>query len=66
MENLDKKVVELKKEARIFRSFMIGSIISDNEGEYNKNFVKETLKSVNSGHSSIYKDKESFLKELRK
>lgn len=44
LEKTNRTVEELKKEVKQLRSFVIGQVGHDNEGEYKPAFVKRVLK----------------------
>jgi len=56
------EVRNLKNEMRLLRSFVIGLVAHDEEGEYNPRFVKKILKAAQEKSVGVFKDKESFLK----
>ncbi len=64
MASINNNVKELKKEVKLLRSFVIGQIGKDAEGEYRPEFVEKILRA--SGERPVYhfKGKHSFLIEL--
>ncbi len=65
-ENLDQKIEELKKDIRFLKSFLIGILGKDKEGEYNPEFVKEVLRIAKKKPCFKFKSKKAFLEELKK
>ena len=65
-ENLDQKIEELKKDIRFLKSFLIGILGKDKEGEYNPEFVKEVLRIAKKKPCFKFKSKKVFLEELKK
>ena len=57
---------EIQKEINLLRSFAISVLGQDKEGEYNPKFITETLKATDEKTSHTFKNKESFLKLLKK
>ncbi len=64
-KTLHKKTRALEKEVELLRSFMIGQIGRDSEGEYNPDFVEEILKAAKEKPKYEFKDSKSFLKQIR-
>lgn len=62
---LQKKTRELEREVELLRSFMIGQLGKDPEGEYKPEFVKEILKAAKEKPKYEFKDGKSFLKQIR-
>ena len=56
------EVRNLKNEVRLLRSFVIGLVVRDEEGEYKPQFVRKILKAAQEESVGVFKDKESFLK----
>lgn len=65
-ENLDQKIEELKKDIKFLKSFLIGILGKDKEGDYNPEFVKEGLKIAKKKPCFEFKSKKAFLEELKK
>lgn len=65
LEKLTKNVSELKKEFKILRSFVIGAIGKDKEGEYRPEFVKKIRKLASEEAIFVFKNKKSFIKGIR-
>ncbi len=57
---------EIKKELHLLKSFAISILGQDKEGRYDPKFVNETLKATAEKASNSFKNKESFLKLLKK
>lgn len=61
-KTLDKKTRELEKEVGLLRSFMIGHIAKDSEGEYKPEFVEDVLRALSDNEIEYeFKDTKSFL-----
>lgn len=60
------EIAELKKEVYRLRSVVIGLIGADEEGEYNPSFVKKILKATQEPFQFLFKDKKTFLAQLKK
>ena len=58
--------LEIQKEINLLKSFAISILGNDKEGNYNPNFIKETLKATSERPSHSFKNKEDFLKLLKK
>lgn len=65
LEKTKRTVEELKKEVAQLRSFVIGHVGHDDEGEYNPAFVSRVLEALNDKPVYTFKDSKSFLKSLR-
>ncbi|MDP2950904.1 MAG: hypothetical protein Q8N55_00820, partial [bacterium] len=63
LEKINKSIADLKREATILRSFLIGIAGKDEEGEYKPEFVKQVLKSAKSDQSFTF-DKADFLQKI--
>lgn len=61
LEKLNRNVLDLKKEMKVFRSFAVGVLGRDEEGEYNPDFVKKILGVSSESASFHFKNKTSFL-----
>ncbi len=59
------QISELQEEIKLLRSFIIGIIGKDEEGKYNPEFIKKIYKSSQETPKFIFKDKDSFLKQIR-
>jgi hypothetical protein len=64
LEKTRRTVEKLEKEVAQLRSFVIGHVGRDNEGEYNPAFVKRVLEAQREMPVYIFKDSKSFLKHL--
>jgi hypothetical protein len=58
-------VKELRKEVELLRSFVIGQVGKDPEGEYKPEFVRKMLKAAQEPPVYEFKDADSFLKHIR-
>lgn len=58
-------VKKLKKEVELLRSFMIGFIGKDKEGDYNPEFVKNIFKAIEKKPDYKFNNSASFLAHLR-
>lgn len=56
----------LREEIKALRSFIIGILGKDPEGEYKPEFVRKVLKASREKASFTFKDKKEFLKKIRK
>ena len=62
---LEKKTKKLEKEITLLRSFIIGYLGKDPEGEYKPEFVKSVLRAAAEKPKYEFKDGDSFLKHIR-
>ena len=58
------QTLKLQEEVRILRSFVIGFIGKDKEGNYNPEFVRKVLQSSQEKPKHTFKDDISFLKQI--
>lgn len=65
LEKLNRNIYNLQRELKTLRSFVIGYLGKDKEGEYHPNFVKKIIKANSKDASLIFKDKQSFLKKIQ-
>lgn len=65
-EKLNRKIFNLKKEMKILRSFVIGAIIKDKEGEYRPEFVKKILRLSKEKRGFDFRNAKIFLKQIQK
>ena len=65
LEKLNRNIYDLRKEMGILRSFIIGCLGKDREGEYRPDFVRKVIKSVSEDTPLVFKDKKSFLKRIQ-
>ena len=56
----------LKEEIKTLRSFIIGILGKDQEGEYKPEFIHKILKAAQKKTAFTFKNKKAFLKNLRK
>lgn len=66
LEKLNDNIFHLQKEIELLRSFIIGLIGKDKEGEYNPEFIKSVLKANTEKTVLIFKDKKTFLSQIQK
>ena len=66
LEKLNQKVYNLKKEIEILRSFLIGTLIKDKEGEYRPEFIKKILRLSKKKGEFSFKNAKTFLEQVRK
>jgi hypothetical protein len=65
-EKLNRKISDLKKEVKTLRSFIIGNIAKDKEGEYKPEFIKKVLGSSKEKARFCFNGKEDFLEQIKK
>lgn len=65
IEKLNTNVSRLQKEVEFLRSFVIGTIGKDSEGEYKPEFVKRILKANQEKQKFAFKDEKTFLSQIR-
>lgn len=66
LEKLNQKISYLNEEIKTLRSFVIGALIKDKEGEYKPKFVKKILGLSKGEAEFIFKDADTFLKKIQK
>lgn len=66
IEKLNANISRLQREIELLRSFAIGEISKDAEGKYKPDFIKKILRASRVKANFVFKDKQSFLAELRK
>ncbi len=66
IEKLNREVSDLKKEVKILRSFLIGSLSKDKEGEYKPEFIKKILRLSKEEGVLRFKNPKDFLKQAKK
>lgn len=59
-------VAELTREVGLLRSFVIGIVGKDEEGQYRPEFVEKILRAIKHNPAHIFTDPRSFLAKLRK
>ena len=64
LEKINNSISELKRETAVLRSFVVGAVGRDEEGEYRPEFVKEVLSSAKDEKVFAF-NKADFLKKLR-
>ena len=57
---------ELRNEVALLRSFVIGLVGKDEEGEYRPEFVRRILKAAKEKPTRTFRNAKSFLAELKK
>lgn len=60
------QISKIQEEIELLRSFIIGIIGKDKEGEYNPEFVKKVFETSQEKPRYAFKDKHSFLKQILK
>ena len=65
ISKLSKEIKEVKREIGILRSFAMGTMGKDPEGEYRPEFVRHILRALNEKPTFAFRGKSSFLAELR-
>lgn len=65
LEILNRNVSELKEELKILRSFVIGVLGKDKEGEYRPEFVKKILKLATEEAPLAFRNKKEFIKRIQ-
>lgn len=66
IEKFNQDISDLKKEVRTLRSFLIGALAKDPEGEYRPEFIKRIFQLSKEKTSFTFKNAKSFLKEIQK
>jgi len=56
----------LKEEIKSLRSFIIGVLGRDKEGEYRPEFIRKILKVAREKANFIFKNKKDFLSQIKK
>lgn len=64
LEKINKNITKLQKETQVFRSFMVGLLAKDREGDYKSTFVKKIAKISADKPVGTFEDKESFLRAI--
>ena len=62
----EKKIQRLERDVRQLRSFVIGQIVRDPEGDYRPEFVREILSASHEKPTHQFKSRGSFLRQLKK
>jgi len=65
-EKLNREVSDLKREMGMFRSFLIGALVKEKEGEYRPEFVKKILRLSKEKAELSFKDAKTFLAQIQK
>lgn len=58
------KVVDIKKEVALLRSYVIGVAGKDSEGNYRPEFVRRIFQNLSDKPRFVFKNPSSFLKQL--
>lgn len=66
LEKLNTNISCLQKEIELLRSLVIGIITKDKEGKYRPEFVRKMLTANRQKANLIFKDKKSFLSQIKK
>lgn len=66
IEKFNQEISDLKKEMGMFRSFLIGAIAKDPEGNYRPDFVKRILQLSKEKADFTFKNAKGFLQEIQK
>jgi hypothetical protein len=66
LEKINNSISRLQAETKFLRSFAIGVLGKDQEGEYSPDFINKILKSAEKDGKFTFHDKNSFLKKLQK
>ncbi len=64
LEKLNNQISQLQAETGFLRSFVIGILGKDKEGEYRSDFVKKALKANQKDSCACFESKKSFLEKL--
>lgn len=63
LEKLNRNSFDLKEEISTLRSFIIGVLGKDQEGEYRPEFIRKVLKAAREKAVFAFKNKKDFLKK---
>jgi len=66
LEKLNQNSFNLKEEISTLRSFIIGILGKDQEGEYRPEFIRKVLKAAREKAVFAFKNKGDFLKQVGK
>jgi len=66
LEKSNQKTADLIKEIKALRSFLIGILGKDKEGDYRPEFVHKVLKAARKKPTFIFKGKKAFLQQIKK
>ncbi len=66
IEKFNQEISNLKKEMEILRSFLIGALAKDLEGDYRPDFVKKILQLSEKKADFTFKNAKNFLQEIQK
>jgi len=66
LEKLNRRSSNLREEVKALRSFIIGVLGKDREGEYRPEFIRKVLKAAREKAAFTFKNKKVFLKQIKK
>ena len=66
LEKLNRSPYNLREEIKALRSFIIGVLGKDSEGEYKPDFVRKVLKAAREKAIFTFRNKKDFLKQIKK
>ncbi len=66
LEKSNQRSVNLVEEVKALRSFLIGMLGKDKEGEYKPEFVRKVLKAARKKAVFTFKGKKDFLEQIKK
>ena len=66
MSKVKRTGLDLKEEVKLLRSFVIGTVGKDLEGEYQPEYVEKVLQALTDEPGHEFKRSEDFLRQLRK
>jgi len=66
LEKLNRSPYNLREEIKALRSFIIGVLGKDSEGEYKPEFVRKILKVAREKATFTFKNKKDFLKQIKR
>ncbi|MDD4989747.1 MAG: hypothetical protein PHW31_00325 [Candidatus Pacebacteria bacterium] len=65
LEKINNKISQLQMENRFLRSFVIGILGKDKEGNYRPDFVKKIIKKTEEEGEFCFCGSEDFMKKIR-
>jgi hypothetical protein len=66
LEKLNQKSTNLIEEVKALRSFLIGILGRDKEGEYKPEFVRKVLRAARKKAVFTFKGRKDFLEQIKK
>ena len=66
LEKLNRKSPSLKEEIKALRSFVIGALGKDQEGEYKPELIRKVLKAAREKTVFTFKSKKAFKEQIGK